>query len=143
MTRHWTLIAALALLPALSPTGAAAQNACDTLQGFVDKAPDGFSSLIAGLAGDYSLDAALERRPATVSWGGAPCTVSSDSGVFRCSFENASYKESVDFIAGCMPAAKKTLGPEETYFIVPTTKVTVSVYDSDGSGAIMVEIRRP
>jgi hypothetical protein len=69
--------------------------------------------------------------------------VSSDSAVFRCSFDNASYADSVSFIASCLPAAKKTPGPEETYFIVPTTKVIVSVYDSDGSGAVMIEIRRP
>ena len=143
MTRHMKFAALVALLPALLPTSAFAQNACDTLQGFLDKAPDGFSSYIAGLAGDYSLDAALERRPANVSWGGAPCTVSSDSEIFRCSFDNASYKESVDFVASCLPAAKKTMAPEETYFIIPTTKVIVSVYDSDGSGAVMVEIRRP
>jgi hypothetical protein len=128
----------------LALTGNAfAQGDCDTLKALVRQAPDGFESYVAGRPEAQSLDAKLDRSPANLSWGGADCTVASRDDVLRCSWEKASFPDSVKMIAQCLPAATKVVAQGETFFTIPVTHVIVTVSGSDGTNDLLIEIRAP
>jgi hypothetical protein len=132
-----------ALLLAAWPGCAAAQSNCDTLNSFVRQAPDGFASYVGGRPEPQSLDAKLDRSPASVSWGDADCTVASGNDVLRCSWEHASFADSVKLVTQCLPGATKIVAEGETYFTVPVTHVIVAISGSDGTNDVLIEIHGP
>ena len=133
----------LSLLLAALPGSALAQTSCDTLKAFVQQAPDGFASYVGGRPAPQSFDANADRSPSNVSWGDADCTVASGNAVLRCSWENASFDDSVKQVAGCLPGTTKVVAPGETYFLNPLTHVIVAISGSDGTNDVLIEIRGP
>ncbi|HVZ27122.1 MAG TPA: hypothetical protein VG798_00565 [Rhizomicrobium sp.] len=125
------------------PGTALAQSDCGSLQAFVRQAPDGFESYVEGRAAPGSFDANLDRSPANVSWQGADCTVASHSDVLRCSWEKASFPDSVKMVAACLPGATKVVAQGETFFTVPVSHVIITVSGSDGTDDVLIEIRAP
>jgi hypothetical protein len=141
--RHFALIALLLPGPALAQNASAAAGDCDTLQKFVRQAPDGFEPYVGGRAEPQSFDANLDRSPANVSLNGADCTVASHGDILRCSWEKASFPDSVKMVAQCIPGAAKVAAEGETFFTVPVSHVIVSVSGSDGTNDVLIEIRAP
>jgi hypothetical protein len=129
------------LLTAALPETATAQSSCDTLQSFVRQAPDGFSSFVGGRPPPLSFNEALDRSPANVSWGDADCTVASGNGVLRCSWDHASFADSVKMVTACLAGANKVVAPGQTYFTVPVTHVIVAVSGTDTTDDVLIEIR--
>jgi hypothetical protein len=125
------------------PASAFAQSDCESLQKFVRQAPDGFEPYVSGRAEPQSFDANLDRSPANVSWNGADCTVASHDDVLRCSWQKASFPDSVKMVAACLPGSTKVVAEGETFFTAPVTHVIVTVSGSDGTNDVLIEIRAP